>query len=108
MEITASPLTVDFDALDAAELLHALGRTELTKARILARLSAPAPGPAPQPQPTRGAPALTIKQVAERLRVSQAWVRRAMESGKLKAFPIGSRNWRIPESAVARVEKGDG
>jgi excisionase family DNA binding protein len=101
-------LTTEVDGLDTDGLVRMLGQTELTKVRILARLSPPVPGPAPQPQPTRGAPALTIKQAAERLRVSQAWVRRAIESGKLGAFRIGSRNWRIPDSAVARVEKGNG
>ena len=103
----ATLLKPDLDQLDVAGLVRTLGEAELLRARILRRLDPVAPTPVPQPTPTRGS-ALTVRQVSERLKVSQAWVRRAIQSGRLASFKIGTRNIRIPESAVARVEKGNG
>jgi excisionase family DNA binding protein len=100
-----SLVTPDLEALDPASLAQLLGEAELLRARVLRKLDPhPVPTPAPQPAPAREASALTIKQAAERLQVSASWVRRRLE--QLGAFRIGSRNWRIPESAVVRVEKG--
>jgi len=101
--------TLDVDHLHADELVPALGAIEALRVKILGRILAPPVATlTPHPISTRGAPSLTVRQVSERLRVSQSWVRRAIQSGRLAAFKIGTRNIRIPDSAVARVEKGNG
>ena len=92
--------------LNAVGLTRLLGETELQRVRILARLHPPAPvTTAPAPVATRGA-ALTIRQAAARLHVSPATVRRFIASGKLAHFRISTRNLRVPESAVAKLERG--
>jgi excisionase family DNA binding protein len=104
---TFSLTTLDVDHLSMDELVPALGAIEALRAKILGRILPPPVAPlTPHLIPTRGAPSLTVRQVSERLRVSQAWVRRAIQSGRLAHFKIGSRNIRIPESAVAKLERG--
>lgn len=42
---------------------------------------------------------LTVKQLAEFIQVSELTVRRAINSGQLKAFKV-NREWRIEKEAV--------
>ncbi|SET38440.1 DNA binding domain-containing protein, excisionase family [Natronincola peptidivorans] len=42
---------------------------------------------------------LTTKQLAEFLQISDQTVKRAIKSGKLKAFKVG-KDWRIEKEAV--------
>lgn len=56
---------------------------------------------------------LTIKEVAERLRVSERTVRRWLLAGKLKGFRFGDRaGWRVDEkdleAFVARLMERQG
>jgi excisionase family DNA binding protein len=43
---------------------------------------------------------LTVKEVADRLSVSERQVRKWVESGELDRFRIGLRGYRIPESSL--------
>lgn len=43
---------------------------------------------------------LSVKQAAERLQVSIWLIRDYLQKGKLKGAKLGSRLWRIPESAL--------
>jgi excisionase family DNA binding protein len=43
----------------------------------------------------------TVKEVADRLRVSERQVRKWVETGELAKFRIGLRGYRIPESSLA-------
>ena len=43
---------------------------------------------------------LTVKEVAERLNVSERQVRMWVENGELERFRIGLRGYRIPESSL--------
>ena len=51
-------------------------------------------------------PVYTPEELAERWRVSPVTVRRALMAGTLKGFQVG-RQWRIPEEAVEKYEKGE-
>jgi len=53
---------------------------------------------------------LTVKQVAEELQVKPITVQRWLQQGKLRGFkPGGTRmGWRVPESEVQRVLRGEG
>ncbi len=44
---------------------------------------------------------LSVKQAAERLQVSVWLIRDYLQKGKLKGAKLGSRLWRIPESALS-------
>lgn len=44
---------------------------------------------------------LTVKEVADRLSVSERQVRKWVESGELDRFRIGLRGYRIPESSLS-------
>lgn len=44
---------------------------------------------------------LTVKEVAQRLNVSERQVRMWVETGELARFRIGLRGYRIPESSLA-------
>ena len=49
---------------------------------------------------------LTVKEVAERLRVHAVTVRRWLESQELHGYRLGQRaGWRIPESELMRFLK---
>jgi len=98
-------LDIDIASLAAEELVPALGAVDARRAKILGRLTS-TPVPLPPPVLARGVPALTVRQVAARLHVSHASVRRMVADGRLAHFKIGTRNIRIPESAVAKVERG--
>ena len=54
-------------------------------------------------------PMLTVAEVAERLRINPETVRVWLRQGKMQGFlPGGDRmGYRIPESEVARVLRGD-
>src|SRR5262245_27203055 len=99
------------EGMSQAEMKAALGDVEVLKARLLQRLTSPstptvAEVPVAAVAPPTKTPALTIKQAAASLGVSPDTVRRMCLDGRLKHFKIGSRNIRIPESAVAKLEKG--
>lgn len=44
---------------------------------------------------------LSVRQAAERLQVSVWLIRDYLQKGKLKGAKLGSRLWRIPESALS-------
>jgi len=52
---------------------------------------------------------LTVAEVAERLRLGEETVRRWLRQGKLRGTKLGptSAGYRIPESEVQRILKGD-
>jgi excisionase family DNA binding protein len=54
-------------------------------------------------------PMLSVDEVAERLRLGVVTVRRWLRSGRLKGVRIGSARagWRIPESEVQRILRGE-
>lgn len=45
-------------------------------------------------------PVYTVKEVADRLKVSDRQVRKWIEDGELAVFRIGLRGYRIPESSL--------
>lgn len=50
---------------------------------------------------------LTVKQVATRLKLSTATIRRMLVSGKIPAIKAGVRQWRVSAKALQEyVEKG--
>lgn len=48
---------------------------------------------------------LTIKEIAEKLKVSQRQVYRWIEAGKLKTFKLGKKVYRIAESDLLQFLK---
>lgn len=55
-----------------------------------------------------GEQALTVKEVAARLRVDRLTVRRWLQAGKLDGYRVGGdkAGWRIPESALEQYLAG--
>lgn len=49
---------------------------------------------------------ITVKQLSEFLQVSEITVKRAIKTGKLKAFKVG-RDWRIEKEAAIKWTKGE-
>jgi excisionase family DNA binding protein len=49
---------------------------------------------------------LTIAEVAKKLRVSEATVRRMIGSGELEAFKVHNQ-WRIRKEVVERIMRGE-
>jgi excisionase family DNA binding protein len=49
----------------------------------------------------------TVKEVAERLRVSHDTVARMVERGELPAIRVSARLVRIPAPALHRIERGE-
>lgn len=47
--------------------------------------------------------AFGIRQTAVILHVSEASVRNWIRSGKVKAFRVGPKLWRVPRSELARI-----
>jgi excisionase family DNA binding protein len=62
----------------------------------------------PVPSPRAATDGLTVKQVAERLQIGEVTVLRWLRSGKLAGIKLGGNRigWRVPESEVARLERG--
>jgi len=50
---------------------------------------------------------LTVAQVAERMQVVQATVRRWLRSGQLRGVQVGGARWRIPEAELRRLQRGE-
>ena len=59
--------------------------------------------PAITPQPV-----MTVKQVAAHLSVDEDHVRRLIRDGRLHAFRVGTRQFRITASSVDRFISGNG
>ena len=52
---------------------------------------------------------LTVREVAERLRVTEESVRRWLRAGRIRGVMIGGQRsgYRIPESEVGRILRGE-
>ncbi|MBI3924554.1 MAG: helix-turn-helix domain-containing protein [Armatimonadetes bacterium] len=48
---------------------------------------------------------LSVKEVAERLKVHISTIRRLLQSGRLEGFKVG-RQWRVPETALQSLGNG--
>ena len=50
----------------------------------------------------------TVEEVAERLKVSAATVRRLVASGQIRGVRVGQRKWRIPAASLNAYLEGGG
>ena len=66
--------------------------------------SAPNPTPAPEPANSESEQVFTVPELARRWKCSRHTVTAAINGGKLQAFKVGERQFRIRNAEVLRYE----
>lgn len=68
-------------------------------------IDAPAPPVEPEPENDERAAIFTVAELSRRWRVTRPTVTAAIRAGRLNAFRVGSRVYRVREDEVVRYER---